>query len=315
MHDHHHHHSVKLSQVNRFLVIGIVLNLLFVILEVIGGLYYDSLALLSDAGHNFSDVIALVIALASFKLLNIPPNQSFTYGYRKTTVWAALANAILLFIAIGMILLESFHRWQHPVEIDGLITAGIAGVGILINGFTTLLFAKNKEDDLNVKGVYLHMLADTLVSVGVVISGLLIWQFSLYQIDTIISWVIVAVIIMSTWSLLKDSLRLSLDGVPAKINYKEISDLIVTSNKVISKHHLHIWGLSTAENALTSHIVVDKNCTFEDISSIKSDIKHTLLHHNIQHVTLEIEREGEPCNAEQCVIVAENDQHDHHHHH
>ena len=149
---HHHHHDLKLADVNRALVIGIVLNIIFVVLEIAAGLWYNSLALLSDAGHNFSDVIALVIALGAFKLLSIQPNNNYTYGYRKTTIWAALLNAILLLVAVGAILWESFARWFNPVEVDGVTTAMVAGVGIIINGITAWLFVKDKDKDLNIKG-------------------------------------------------------------------------------------------------------------------------------------------------------------------
>ena len=197
-HDHHdhHHHELKISEVSRALVIGIVLNVIFVLLETITGFWYNSLALLSDAGHNFSDVIALVMALTAFKLLSIQPTKEYTYGYRKTTIWAALINALLLMVAVGMILWKSVDRWMNPVEVEGVTTALIAGVGIIINGLTAWLFVKGKDKDLNIRGAYLHMLADTLVSVGVVFSGLVIWQTNWFWVDTITSWVIVFMILV-----------------------------------------------------------------------------------------------------------------------
>ncbi len=315
-HDHHHHHhELHFEDVNKALILGIILNVVFVIIETLAGLWYQSLALLSDAGHNFSDVIALVIALAAFKLLAIPPNQKYTYGYRKTTIWAALLNAALLLVAVGMILLESVDRWFHPVATDGPTTAIIAGIGIVINGLTAWLFVKDKDKDLNIKGAYLHMLADTLVSAGVVISGLLIWATGWQQIDTIMSWIIVAMIIISTWRLFKDSVVLSLDAVPNDMDAIAIQDKIKAKKEIKSLHHVHIWALSTTENAMTAHLVVDAQTSFAECAAIKKDIKHLLQHENIQHVTLELEREGENCATPSCTISTEKEHHHEHHHH
>lgn len=304
-HCNHNHQHLTLSTINRAFIVGIVLNILFVIVEVLAGVWYNSLALLSDAGHNFSDVIALVIALLAFKLLAVSPNHNYTYGYRRTTILAALINAVLLLVAVGVITWESIIRFHNPVVVDGSTTVMVAGIGILINGFTAWLFLKDKEKDLNVKGAYLHMLADTLVSVGVVVSGGVIWFTHWYWVDTAMSLVIVVVILVSTWNLLKDSIKLSLDGVPSSLDASIIEREIATIKGVISVHHLHIWGLSTTENALTAHLVVQGDCTFEQASLLKKDIKHQLSHKNIQHVTLEVERDGEGCTDPTCVIVQE----------
>ncbi len=313
-HDHHHHHELQLSDVSKALVIGIILNLAFVFIEVFAGIWYDSLALLSDAGHNFSDVIALVLALGAFKLLAIAPNQNYTYGYRKTTIWAALINAVLLLVAVGMILWESLDRWSHPIIVDGATTAIVASVGIAINGFTAWLFVKDKDKDLNIKGAYLHMMADMMVSAGVVISGLIILYTQWYWVDTVMSWIIVVMIIFSTWSLLKDSIRLGLDGVPKDIDINTVQQKIQKVEGILSVHHMHVWGLSTTENAMTAHLVVNRECTFELAAVIKKKIKHILEHENIQHVTLELEKEGEDCSAHDCTIVSEKEGHHHHHH-
>lgn len=311
---HQHHHDLHISNVSKALIVGIVLNIIFVVIEVVAGFLYNSLALLSDAGHNFSDVIALVMALAAFKLLAIAPSLEYTYGYRKTTVWAALINAVLLLIAVGMIFWESIDRWMHPVAIDGLTTALVAGVGIVINGLTAWLFVKDKDKDLNIKGVYLHMLADTMVSVGVVVSGILILFTDWYWVDTVVSWVIVGAIILSTWSLFKDSIRLGLDGVPKGINLVSILNKIIKIEGVQSVHHTHVWGLSTSENAMTAHLVIAEQCTFEDAAIIKKKIKHILEHENIHHVTLELEKEKEHCTAQDCTIVSDVEIQHHHHH-
>lgn len=311
-HHDHHHHELKISEINRALVFGIVLNIIFVLLEIIAGMWYNSLALLSDAGHNFSDVIALVMALVAFKLLSIAPTKEYTYGYRKTTIWAALINALLLLFAVGAIFWKSIDRWMNPVEVDGMTTVLVASVGIVINGLTAWLFVKDKDKDLNIRGAYLHMLADTLVSVGVVISGLIIWQTSWYLVDTITSWVIVVMILVSTWSLLKDSIRLSMDGVPKEIDHSKVQEQILNVDGVLSMHHTHIWALSTAENAMTTHLVIDKACSFDDAATIKKTIRHLLEHENIQHVTLELEKEGEQCSTIDCTIISEQEIHHHH---
>ena len=315
---HHHDHGADLSRdsLDRTFIIGIVINLLFVVVEVVAGWQYDSLALLSDAGHNFSDVLALLMALVAFKLLSIAPSSNYTYGYRRTTILAALANAILLLVAVGIIFWESIERIQQPSMVDGTVTAVVAGLGILVNGFTAWLFVKDKDQDLNVEGAYLHMLADTLVSVGVVLSGGLIALTQWYWIDTVTSWVIATIILLSTWRLFKDSLRLSLDGVPSGIEVAELIQEIEALPLVQSFHHVHVWGLSTVENALTAHLVVDTDCTFEQVATLKQSIKHQLLHKGIQHITLEIEREGETCGATACEVIQQGmDAHHHHHHH
>lgn len=315
---HHHHHgpSTPADTVNQAFLIGIGLNIVFVIIEVLVGSWYDSLALLSDAGHNFSDVLALLMALVAFKLLSIAPSERYTYGYRRTTIGAALVNALLLLVAVGMILWESVERIQNPVEVDGVTTALVAGIGILINGFTAWLFVRDKDNDLNIKGAYLHMLADTLVSVGVVVSGLFIWWTQWYWVDTVMSWGIVAVILLSTWSLLKDSLSISLDGVPRGMDLTDVIAKIEAIAGVKSLHHVHLWALSTAENALTAHLVVDPKSTFAELAKLKQAIKHELSHQGVQHVTLEIECEGEHCPDLDCTIVQQGvDAHAHHHHH
>jgi cobalt-zinc-cadmium efflux system protein len=180
---------------------------------------------------------------------------------------------------------------------------------------TAWLFLKDKEKDLNIKGAYLHMLTDTMVSVGVVLSGIIILLTDLYWVDTVMTWIIVGMIILSTWSLFKDSIRLGLDGVPNGIDIGKIQLKILKIEDVVSVHHIHIWGLSTTENAMTGHLVLATSCTFEDAAKIKNKIKHLLEHENIQHVTLEIEKENEHCVAHDCNIVHEKENHhcDHHH--
>ncbi|KAA6345135.1 Cadmium cobalt and zinc/H(+)-K(+) antiporter [termite gut metagenome] len=296
MSDHqHHHHSINVTSLNKAFILGIVLNLIFVFAEFSAGLWLDSLALLSDAGHNLSDVVSLVLALLAFRLAKIKANEKYTYGYKKSTVLVSLLNAAILLIAVGGILLESINKLQHSQEVSGTSIAWIAGIGVVINGFTALLFLKDKEKDLNVKGAYLHMAADALVSIGVLIAGILIQYTGWYIIDPIISIVIAIVILISTWGLLRNSIRLSLDGVPANIHREKVLNILTGTKGVKSAHHLHIWAISTTEIALTAHIVVDDVNRMEEL---KHHIRHEMKHCGIGHITLEFESEGEDCKGE-----------------
>ena len=291
----HHHHS---SDMSKAFIWGIALNAIFVIVEATVGFLSNSLAILADAGHNLADVASLLIAFLAFRLALAKPNTKYTYGYKKATVLAALANAVILLIAIAVIIYEAVERISTPVEIDGKIVMITAGIGILINGFTAMLFFRNKEEDLNVKGAYLHLAADALVSLGVVISGGIILFTSLFWLDSVISIVIAVVIFASTWALLKQTLRISLDGVPYNISSEEITKEIESTHGVKSVHHLHIWALSTTQNALTAHIVLSEEIQLKDVSKIKAEIRHKAEHLGIQHCTLETESIGDKCEHE-----------------
>lgn len=297
-HKHHaHQHTHNIESINSALVIGIILNTLFVVVEAIAGFYYDSLALLSDAGHNLSDVISLILALLAFRLVQMKPTSKYTYGYKKSSILVSLLNAIILLVAVGMILSESIVKIRHPEPIDGNAIAWVAGIGIIINAFTAFLLFRQKGNDLNIKGAYLHMAADTLVSVGVLISGVVIEYTHWYFVDPIIGIVVAVVILYSTWGLLHDSLRLSLDGVPVDINLDEIKGLLLRNEEVEDVHHLHIWGISTTQNALTAHIVVRST---ENMEELKHKLKEELYEHNIQHATLELELDCERCDHKCC---------------
>ncbi len=297
-HKHHaHQHTHNIESINSALVIGIILNTLFVVIEAIAGFYYDSLALLSDAGHNLSDVISLILALLAFRLVQMKPTSKYTYGYKKSSILVSLLNAIILLVAVGMILSESIVKIRHPEPIDGNAIAWVAGAGIIINAFTAFLLFRQKGSDLNIKGAYLHMAADTLVSVGVLISGVVIEYTHWYFVDPIIGIVVAVVILYSTWGLLHDSLRLSLDGVPVDINLDEIKGVLLRNEEVEDVHHLHIWGISTTQNALTAHIVVRST---ENMEELKHKLKEELYEHNIQHATLELELDSEHCDHKCC---------------
>ena len=293
--EHYHSHNIQPTNINRAFLIGIILNSLFVIIEFVSGLYYDSMALVSDAGHNLVDVISLILALLAFRMSKIQSTNRLTYGYRKTTILASLANSVLLFIAIGFIIKETVERFITPVHVEGKAVVIVATIGILINAFTAYLFLKDKEEDINIKGAYLHMAADALVSLGVVISGFIILYTGWYMVDTIISIVIIIVIFVSTWQLFKDSINLAIDGVPKGINTGDILKAVKEIEKVQDVHHLHIWAISTTENSLTAHIVINKNMDMKQLAELKEKIKHKLLHMNINHVTLEFETRDEDC--------------------
>lgn len=293
---HTHNHSV--DHLNRAFMLGILLNLVFVAVEFGAGLFLDSVALISDAGHNLSDVVSLVLSLLAFRLARLKPTPKYTYGYKKSTVLVSLLNACILLVAVGVIFAESIDKLKNPTPIAGGSVAWVASVGIVINAFTAWLFLKDKEKDLNVKGAYLHMAADTLVSVGVLISGIVISFTGWYIIDPIIGMVIAVVILISTAHLLHDSLRLSLDGVPTGIDSERIRKEILDADPGIANvHHLHIWAISTTENALTAHIAVRDT---EQIPALKHRIKHLLEHTGITHATLEFERPEETCDDPGC---------------
>lgn len=293
-HSHQHSHAINAESLNKAFIIGIVLNLAFVVIEFAAGFWFDSLALLSDAGHNLSDVVSLVLALLAFRLAKVKANERYTYGYKKSTILVSLLNAVILLVAVGAIVIESIHKLNNPAVVPGGAIAWVAGVGVLINAFTAFLFMKDKEKDLNVKGAYLHMAADALVSVGVLVAGIVISRTGWYIIDPIIGLIVAVVILISTWNLLHDSLRLTLDGVPTSIDSQKVVEAIRALPGVDDVHHIHIWAISTTENALTAHIVLKQP---EGMQEVKPLIRHRLEDFGIGHATLEFEVPGEHCEA------------------
>jgi len=286
--------------VNRAFVIGIILNFAFVLIEAIIGLAIHSLSLLSDAGHNLADVASLAMALIAFRLMKVKPNEKYTYGYKKTTILLALLNASILLISLGAIGYEAIHRLMSPEPLPGKTISIVAAIGIVINGVTALLFLRGKDSDLNIKSAFLHLLSDAIVSAALVVGGIIIYFTGMYWIDAALSILVALVILFSTWQLLKDSLRLSLDGVPEGIEISKIKKVIDGIKGVKDFHHIHIWAISTTENALTAHLVVDRNSSMDFLEQLKHTIKHELLHQNIQHATLEIELEDNPCDEPDC---------------
>ena len=291
-HEHHHHHDHTVTSLNKAFIWGIALNVGFVVVEFAVGLYYGSMGLLSDAGHNLSDVASLLLAMLAFRLAQAKATPKYTYGYKKSTVLISLLNSVILLIAVGVIVAESIGRMMHPEPVVGGAIAWTAGVGVVINGFTAWLFMKDKDRDLNVKGAYLHMAADALVSVGVLVSGLVISWTGWTIVDPIVGLVVAGVIVASVWSLTRDSLRLSLDGVPGDIDVAEIEQAMTAVPGVRAVHHIHVWAISTTENALTAHVVLDSLSRME---GVKHALKELLEHEGIPHATLEFESAAEQC--------------------
>ena len=299
-HEHHHHHhdhhvAADNGQMRKILWTAIILNLLFVGVEAGVGLWQNSLSLLSDAGHNLSDVFSLALVVVGLHLVKVHSNERYTYGYKKSTILISLANAILLLVAVGVIIAESVHKLRNPAAIDGAVISWTAGVGILINGLTTLLLMLGQKGDLNIRGAFLHMAADTLVSIGVVVSGIIISHTGWFIIDPIIGIVIAVVILVSTWELLRDSMRLALDGVPEGIEVEEVMQAMRDTAHVTDVHHLHVWAMSTTENALTAHVVIDDE---HEASAVRKALKEALHEQGITHATIEIESGNDCCDRE-----------------
>lgn len=287
-HSHSHSHSAEITKSNKNVFLaGIALNMAFVLAEVIAGIAYDSMALLTDAGHNLSDVASLVVSLIAFWIAKKQSNAVYTYGFKKTTVLAALVNAVVLLIAIGILGYEAFTRILKPKPVEGGVIAWVAAIGIVVNSVSAYLFFRQKHE-LNSRAAYLHLLADALVSLGVVVAGIVISYTNFYWIDPAIGLVIMVVILISTWGLLRDSFRMSIDAVPAGIELSAIKDIIRNVQHVRHVHHVHVWSISTTENALTAHVVIDEQLPFDEKLKVIDQIKHELKHHDIHHSTIEM---------------------------
>ncbi len=289
----HHHSHNHAANYGRAFVIGIVLNVLFVLVETIFGWQVDSLALLSDAGHNLSDVLGLLVAYGGLYLARLRSNQKHTYGLGRATILAALFNAMILLIAIGGIVWEAVGRFSHPVPIQGGIVMLVAAIGVMINGITAWLFMSGNKEDLNLRGAFLHMAADALVSLGVVIAGAMFIWTGWAWLDPAISLIIAVVILWSTWDLLRQALHLSLDGVPVSIRLDNVKNYLRAQPNVIEIHDLHVWAMSTSEIALTVHLVMrDGHPGNEFLCRVAEE-----LHDNftIGHVTIQIELEKHHC--------------------
>ncbi len=301
-HNHHNHRKAagRQMKVNSAFLIGISLNFLFVLIEVTVGLYVNSLSLLSDAGHNLVDVVALSLSLLAFRLMKVKSTKQYTYGYRKTSILVALLNTMFLLVSIGAIVYEAIHRFIIPAKTSGGTIAIVAAIGIVINSVTAFMFLSGKDKDINLKSAYLHMINDALISAGIVAGGIIIYYTSWFRVDSILSIIVASVIVISTWRLLRDSLRLSLDGVPDYINMNEIVNIARNIKGVKGIHHIHIWAISTTENALTAHVVLTDETNSSEEQSIKNELKQELGRKKIHHVTIETERGDADCEALTC---------------
>ncbi len=298
MHEHNHDHGHHVpANVTKAFIIGIILNSAFVLIEAIAGLYTHSLSLLADAGHNLSDVASLALALLANKLAMKKANNQFSFGYRQSTVLVALINGGILLFALGAVAYEAIIRIMQPHTIEGGMVAIIAGVGIVVNSVTAIMFFKGKEKDINVKGAYLHMASDALISLGVVIAGIVIVYTNWFWLDSAVSLLLVIVILVGTWSLLTESLRLTLNGVPKDIDLKEIRNYFLNLKGVTDVHDLHVWAISTTETALTVHLIIPENNDNDLIyESIKEELHHKF---HIAHSTIQIERNKGQFHCEQ----------------
>ena len=294
---HHHHHAHAIEKLSTIYIVAVALNLAFVIVEAVAGFVGNSLGLLSDAGHNLSDVFSLLLAMVALKLASSHATKRFTYGHRKASVLISLLNAIILLVAVGAIMVESVRKFMHPAEVNGTLIIWTAAVGIVINGLTAWALSRQQQHDINTRGAFLHMLADTLVSVGVVVSGIVIKYTGWWVVDPIIGMVIAIVILASTWSLLAESLRMSTDAVPEGFDVDEVKQKIEGTEGVLNVHHLHIWPISTTETALTCHIVIPSSDRLEEVTE---RVKHLLDDLGIHHSTLELETSSSHCHDHDC---------------
>lgn len=290
--DHTHVHAP--ANFSTAFAVGIVLNTAFVVIEAGYGIASNSMALLADAGHNLSDVLGLLLAWGASVLVKRAPTKRYTYGLLGSSILAALFNAIFLLIAVGAIGWEAIQRFSVPEPVAGKTVMIVAAIGIAINGLTAWLFASGAKDDINIRGAFLHMAADAMVSAGVVLAGLVILYTGWLWLDPLVSLVIVAVIVWGTWSLLRDSLAMSLNAVPPGIDAEAVQKYLEERPGVSALHDLHIWPMSTTEIALTAHLVMPKGHPGDDFLT---DLAHELEHRfKIAHPTIQIEtREMTTC--------------------
>ncbi|ETY73080.1 cation diffusion facilitator family transporter [Lactiplantibacillus fabifermentans] len=280
-----HNHQVQ-QQTSAF-KIGVILNSIFIVLEAGYGFASGSLALVADAGHNLSDVLGLLISWLAIWLGTKSASAKYTYGYKSSSILAALFNAVFLLVAIGAISVEAIQRLSNPGPVAEWDVIIVAAVGIVINGFTAFLFMKGQKHDLNIKGAFLHMAADAGVSVGVVLAGFVILKTGWYWLDPVISLIIAVIILIGTWGLLRDAMNFSLEAVPSNIDRTEIYDFLMAQPSINSVHDLHIWGMSTTETAMTVHLcrntLADNNEFLEAMNKELSD------RFPLTHITIQIE--------------------------
>lgn len=291
-HGHGHDHPHRGGAFDRAFLIGMVLNGGFVLVEAAYGFAANSMALLADAGHNLGDVLGLAVAYVGARLVRRPASARFTYGLKKSSILAALVNALLLMVAVGAIGAEAIRRLLHPGDVDGATVMIVAGVGIVINGATALLFARGRKGDINVRGAYLHMVADAAVSAGVVVAGALTLWTGQRWIDPAASLIVAAVILWGTWGLLTEATAMTLAGTPRGIDPAAVAASLKRLPGVIGSHHLHIWPLSTTETAMTVHLQVTEEADRDRVLAQAGEEMHQGF--GIAHVTVQVERAGAP---------------------
>ncbi len=300
-HGHHHHHAAP-GNVGRAFALAVGLNLIFVVGEVAAGFISDSMALLADAGHNLSDVLSLLLAWAASVLASRPPTERFTYGLKSSSILAAIANAALLWVAIGAILVETIRRFAEPSPVAGTTMIAVAALGIAVNALSAMLFAKGSKDDLNLRAAFVHLMADAAVSAGVVIAGIVIVWTGWTIVDPLASLLITAVIAWSSWSLLRESLRMGMMAVPESIDIAAVRRFLEERPGVAHVHDLHVWPMSTTETALTAHLVMPQG---QPGDAFLHDLAHDLEHSfKIGHPTIQIETEADTaCALESEMVV------------
>lgn len=301
-HGHHHHAPPAPGAAGRAFAFAVVLNLVFVVVEVFAGFASGSMALLADAGHNLSDVLSLLLAWAASVLSARPPSQRFTYGLKSSSILAAIANAALLWVAVGAILVETIRRITEPTPVAGTTMIVVAGIGIAINALSALLFARGSKSDINLRAAFVHLVADAVVSVGVVLAGVLVTYTGLALVDPITSLVITAVIAWSSWGLLRDALHMGMLGVPEGIDGDAVRAFLEAQSGVARVHDLHIWPMSTTETALTAHLVMPAGAPGDAfLTALAHDLDHRF---GIGHPTVQIETDAHsPCPLESAAVV------------
>lgn len=300
-HGHGHHHHAPPMQWDRAFAIGIGMNLAYVVAEGGAGFITGSVALLADAGHNLSDVLGLAVAWGAAALARAAPSKRFTYGLKGSTILAALANALLLLVALGAIALEAVQRFGEPAPVPGLTVSLVAAVGILVNAGTALMFASGRKGDVNIRGAYLHMAADAAVSAGVVVAGIIIWLTGAAWIDPLVSLVIAALIFWQTWGMLRETVEMSLAAVPRGIDYDGVEAALAALPGVQEVHDLHIWPMSTTEPGLTAHLLLPDGHPGDDFLHTAQTMLHARF--GIGHATIQIETGATDCGLASAATV------------
>jgi cobalt-zinc-cadmium efflux system protein len=289
-HGHHHHHDGHHHGPGRYdgaFAIGVTLNSALVAAQIAVGFIAGSMALLADAVHNLGDVLGLLLAWGAIALGRRAPSAARTYGWGRSTILASLANAMLLLVSIGAIGIEALRRLAHPAPVDGMLVAIVAGLGLVVNGATALLFMRGRERDLNLRGAFLHMASDAAISAGVLLAALVISQTGSLWLDPAVSLAIAAIIGAGSWGLLRESMNLAMDAVPAGLDVTEIDAFLRTLPCVHEVHDLHVWALSTTENAVTAHLV--QHGTDADASLIPTAVAGLRDRFGIGHATIQVE--------------------------